>query len=66
MFRRLFSKAKKNTDFSIMPKTTTNNEDRAERLINEYGFDFNYTDLGLDKLRTLYYGKEMYSENQNG
>ena len=34
--------------------------------LNSYGFDFNYSDLGLDKLRTLYYGKEMYSENQNG
>ena len=34
--------------------------------LNSYGFDFKYSDLGLDKLRTLYYGKEMYSENQNG
>ena len=33
--------------------------------LNSYGFDFEYSDLGLDKLRTLYYGKEMYSENQN-
>ena len=33
--------------------------------LNLYGFDFNYDILGLDKLRTLYYGKEMYSENQN-
>ena len=44
-------------------------KEQREKLIdelNEYGFDFNYTDLGLDKLRTLYYGKEMYSENQNG
>ena len=23
------------------------------------------SDLGLDKLRTLYYKKEMFSENQN-
>ena len=34
--------------------------------LNLYGFDFKYDDLGLDKLRTLYYGKEMYSKNQNG
>ena len=34
--------------------------------LNLYGFSFKETDLGLDKLRTLYYGKEMYSKNQNG
>ena len=34
--------------------------------LNSYGFDFHYDILGLDKLRTLYYGKEMYSKNQNG
>lgn len=34
--------------------------------LNSYGFDFSYDKLGLDKLRTLYYGKEMYSKNQNG
>jgi hypothetical protein len=34
--------------------------------LNTYGFDFAETDLGLDKLRTLYYGKPMYSKNQNG
>ena len=34
--------------------------------LNSYGFNFKETDLGLDKLRTLYYGKEMYSKNQNG
>ena len=33
--------------------------------LNSYGFDFDYNTLGLDKLRTLYYGKEMYSKNQN-
>ena len=33
--------------------------------LNSYGFNFNYDELGLDKLRTLYYGKEMYSKNQN-
>lgn len=33
--------------------------------LNTYGFSFKYNDLGLDKLRTLYYKKEMYSENQN-
>lgn len=34
--------------------------------LNSYGFNFNYDVLGLDKLRTLYYKKEMYSKNQNG
>ena len=34
--------------------------------INSYGFNFKYDDLGLDKLRTLYYKKEMYSKNQSG
>ena len=34
--------------------------------LNSYGFHFDYNELGLDKLRTLYYGKEMYSKNQNG
>lgn len=32
--------------------------------LNTYGFKFKQTDLGLDKLRTFYYGKKMYSENQ--
>ena len=44
-------------------------KEQREKLIDElnsYGFAFKYSDLGLDKLRTLYYGKEMYSENQNG
>ncbi len=34
--------------------------------LNKYGFEFKYTDLGLDKLRTLYYNRKMYSKNQNG
>jgi len=34
--------------------------------LNTYGFTFNLNDLGIDKLRTLYYGKKMYSKNQNG
>lgn len=34
--------------------------------LNNYGFDFTYDILGIDKLRTLYYKKEMYSNNQNG
>ena len=34
--------------------------------LNSYGFNFNYDELGLDKLRTLYYGKECTSKNQNG
>lgn len=44
-------------------------ETQRKRLIDElnlYGFNIDYDVLGLDKLRTLYYGKEMYSKNQNG
>jgi len=45
------------------------NEQR-KKLIDElksYGFDeINYNTLGLDKLRTLYYKKECFSQNQNG
>jgi len=33
--------------------------------LNSYGFEFEENTLGLDKLRTLYYGKELYSKNQN-
>lgn len=33
--------------------------------LNSYGFDFKETDLGIDKLRTLFYGKKMFSMNQN-
>lgn len=33
--------------------------------LNSYGFNFKYDDLGLDKLRTLYYKQEMYSMNQS-
>ena len=44
-------------------------KEQREKLIDElnsYGFNFKYNELGIDKLRTLYYQKEMYSENQNG
>ena len=34
-----------------MPKTTTNNEDRAERLLNKYGFDFD--SISKTEIRTL-------------
>ena len=34
--------------------------------LNSYGFNFKYSDLGIDKLRTLYFKKECYSKNQNG
>ena len=44
-------------------------DDQRKALIDElnsYGFNFNFDELGLDKLRTLYYKKDMYSKNQNG
>lgn len=34
--------------------------------LNSYGFNFKYSDLGIDKLRTLYYGEKLFSLNQNG
>lgn len=43
-------------------------EKQREMLMQELcecGFDFSPSALGLDKLRTLYYGKKMYSCNQN-
>lgn len=43
-------------------------ETQRKKLIDElnlYGFNFSYDILGLDKLRTLYYKKEMFSKNQN-
>lgn len=43
-------------------------EEQRNKLIDElniYGFNFKYDDLGLDKLRTLYYGENKYSMNQN-
>lgn len=33
--------------------------------LNTYGFNFDKSIKGIDKLRTLYYGKEMFSKNQN-
>lgn len=43
-------------------------EEQRRKLIDDLnlvGFNFKYTDLGLDKLRTLYYKEEKYSNNQN-
>lgn len=34
--------------------------------LNIFGFSFKESDLGIDKLRTFYYKKEMFSKNQNG
>ena len=34
--------------------------------LNNFGFTFKENDLGIDKLRTLLYKKEMFSKNQNG
>lgn len=45
-------------------------DEQRKKLIDElrsYGFEeINDNTLGLDKLRTLYYKKECYSQNQNG
>ena len=50
-----------NHDYSLSPL------DEQRKMIfdelNSYGFNFKESDLGLDKLRTLYYGKKMYSKN---
>lgn len=53
-----------NPDYYELPLKEQRNKLIDE--LNSYGFNFQYNDLGLDKLRTLYYGKEMFSENQNG
>ena len=51
------------------PKYYDINLEKQRRLLidelNSYGFNFDYNILGLDRLRTLYYKKEMYSKNQN-
>jgi len=51
------------------PKYYKYDENKQRKLLleelNSYGFSFKESDLGLDKLRTLYYGKEMFSTNQN-
>lgn len=53
-----------NSDYYELPLDNQRNALINE--LNSYGFDFDYNTLGLDKLRTLYYKKEMYSKNQNG
>ena len=53
-----------NPDYYKLPLDEQRNKLIDE--LNSYGFDFNYDTLGLDKLRTLYYKKEMFSKNQNG
>ena len=39
---------------------------RLLRELNTYGFSFKEDEQGIDKLRTLYYENDLYSENQNG
>lgn len=34
--------------------------------LNSYGFSFDMNEPKIDKLRTLYFGKELFSKNQNG
>ena len=43
-------------------------EEQRRKLIDElnsYGFEFNYDTLGIDRLRSIYYKREMFSANQN-
>ena len=50
------------------PKEDSDEEKQWDCLISElntYGFNFDKSIKGIDKLRTLYYGKEMFSKNQN-
>jgi hypothetical protein len=61
----MFQKGKENQLYYYEFDLETQRKKLIDEL-NSYGFDFNYDILGLDKLRTLYYGKEMYSKNQNG
>lgn len=53
-----------NPDYYHLPLKEQRNKLIDE--LNGYGFQFKYNDLGLDKLRTLYYKKECFSLNQNG
>ena len=44
-------------------------DEQRKRLFEElnlYGFNFKEEDLGIDKLRSLYYKTELFSKNQNG
>ena len=53
-----------NPDYYDMPQE--NQRIALLKELNSYGFSFNENDLGIDKLRTLYYGKDLFSKNQNG
>jgi hypothetical protein len=53
-----------NPDYYDLPILEQRNKLIEE--LNSYGFSFKYNELGIDKLRTLYYKKECFSENQNG
>lgn len=48
-----------NPSLAGLPKLTQ--RDRLIDELNDYGFYFNHSDLGVDKLRTFYYGFETYS-----
>lgn len=52
-----------NPDYYNLPEE----EQRLSLLkeLNSYGFSFSEQDLGIDKLRSLYYNKKLYSKNQN-
>jgi len=43
-----------------------NQREKLLQELNYYGFSFKKEELGIDKLRTLYYKKQLYSKNQNG
>ena len=50
-------------------KKDSDEEKQGDCLISElntYGFNSDKDIRGIDKLRTLYYGKEMFSKYQNG
>lgn len=53
-----------NPDFYELP--LKKQREKIIEELNSYGFDFHKDELGLDKLRTLYYKKDCHSENQNG
>ncbi len=52
-----------NPDYYNLPV----NEQRIKLIdeLNSFGFSIEHDTLGLDKLRTLYHNKEMFSANQN-
>ena len=53
-----------NPEYYDMPENLQRNTLIDE--LNSYGFNFNYSEQGIDKLKTLLTGRDCFSLNQNG